>query len=155
MNHIEALAGQAEWAARNIAYNLDFIPADKLNWKPAPTANSALEIVNHVVMPLKNMKSVLGGGNLSYEKPDFAPATNLEEAKSLLISAAQEYAQALRAVKPEDLGRKIDVRFGTFPLAFVASMPVVDLIHHHGQIAYIQSLLGDTEAHFDMSILPG
>jgi hypothetical protein len=29
-------------------------------------------------------------------------------------------------------------------------LPVVDAIHHHGQITYIQTLLGDGEYHFDM-----
>ena len=30
MSPLEALATQAEWVARNMAYNLDFIPADKV-----------------------------------------------------------------------------------------------------------------------------
>src|SRR3712207_5018937 len=108
LNYTEALARQAEWAARNIAYNLDFIPADKLDWKPAPTAKSALEIVNHVVGAIGRLKALLSGG--AFERPDparsdFAPATNAEDAKQLLISAAQEYGQALRALASEELAR--------------------------------------------------
>ena len=37
---------------------------------------------------------------------------------------------------------------GSFPFARAVSFPVIDAIHHHGQIAYIQSLLGDAETHF-------
>ena len=161
MNYTDVLAGQAEWAAKNMAYNLDFIPADKLDWKPAPMANSALDIVNHVVAAIRSMKSLLGEGSFEqpdfqrpdFQRPDFAPATTAEEAKSLLIATAQEYAQALRAVKPEDLGKNVNMPFGTLSLARVVSMPVIDLLHHHGQIAYIQTLLGDTEPHFDMSAI--
>ncbi len=150
MNQVEAMAGQAVWAAKNIAYNLDYIPADKLDWKPAPTANSALEIVHHLVVVLKSGKSALETGD--FQSADSPAPTNAEEAKQALVSAAEEYAQALRAVKPEDWNKSINLRFGTRPLSFVASMPVVDLLHHHGQIAYIQTLLGDTEPHFDMSL---
>lgn len=151
MDYMEALAGQAEWVANNLGYNLGFIPADKLNWKPAPTANSALEIVNHVVTAVKRLGALLRGD--SPDQVDFAPATTLEEARNLLNSAVQEYAQTLRAVKPEDLSKSVTVPFGTFPLARMASFAVTDLIHHHGQIAYIQTLLGDTETHFDLTAM--
>jgi len=151
MNPMEAMAGQIVWAARNMAHNLDFIPADKLDWKPAPTASSALEIVGHITGVLNAMKPMLSGG--SPETPDMTPATSAEEAKQALVSAAEAYAEALRAVKSEDLQRQVDLRFATWPLARAASLPAVDLLHHHGQIAYIQTLLGDTEAHFDMSLM--
>ena len=150
MDYMTGLAGEAEWAAGNMAYNLDFIPADKLTWKPAPTANSALEIVNHITGVLIGFKPVLSGG--SFAEPQFSPATDVVSAKSLLNSAAHDYAEALRAIKPEDMGKTVDLGFGDFPFPVAASMPVTDLMHHHGQIAYIQSLLGDTESHFDMSL---
>jgi hypothetical protein len=151
MNPLEALAMQAEWVARNLAYNLDFIPADKLAWKPAPTAKSALDVVNHNARAFKGMQPVLSGG--SFAPPDFPPATTLAAAKELIISAATEYAAALRKVNPEDLGKTIQLPFGTFTLGRVATLPVFDVMHHHGQIAYIQTLLGDTEDHFDASAI--
>ena len=51
----------------------------------------------------------------------------------------------------EHKGKTLKLPFGEFPLSQAVSMPVVDLIHHHGQIAYIQTLLGDTEDHLLMS----
>src|SRR5687767_8913960 len=113
MNHVQALAGQAEWVAGNLAYNLGFIPEDKLNWKPAPTANSALEIVNHVVNAIKTMQPVLSGGG--YGQPDFPHATNLDEARQLLKDAAHEYAEKLRTLKPEDLQQTVQLGFGPMP----------------------------------------
>lgn len=32
-------------------------------------------------------------------------------------------------------------------------MGVIELVHHRGQIVYVQTLLGDTEDHFDMAAL--
>lgn len=147
MDYLETLAGQVQWAANNMAYNLDYIPADKMDWKPAPTAASALEIINHNVTALKSIQPVLSGGSMG--TPEFTPATNVAEAKALIVSAAQEYAQALRSMNPEDLNKTVQMRFGPFPLARVVSMAVIDTIHHHGQIAYIQTLLGDNDSHFD------
>ncbi|HTE20118.1 MAG TPA: hypothetical protein VK689_17270, partial [Armatimonadota bacterium] len=59
MHPMEVPAQQMLWASKNAAYNLSFIPEDKLNWKPAPTANSALEIVNHVAFYIRAMIPVL------------------------------------------------------------------------------------------------
>ena len=56
---MEVLARQVIWACENIACNLKFIPADKLEWKPAPGAKSALEIVNHAAEVLHRMSRVL------------------------------------------------------------------------------------------------
>jgi hypothetical protein len=151
MHPLEALASQAEFVARNLAYNLDFIPADKLAWKPAPTAKSALEVVNHTAGAFKGMQPVLSGG--SFTPGGLTPATTLAAAKELIIGAAKDYAAALRAINPEDLGKTVNLPFGTFPLGRVATFPVFDVMHHHGQIAYIQTLLGDSEDHFDMSAM--
>jgi uncharacterized damage-inducible protein DinB len=148
MNPMQGMARQMEWVARNTAHNLSFIPADKLNWRPAPTAKSALEVINHVVGYIKAMTPVLGGG--AFTPSHTAPATNLQAAQELLITTAREYADALERLTVADLSRTIDLPFGSFPLSQAASMPVVDLIHHHGQIAYIQTLLGDAEDHFLM-----
>ena len=155
MDHITAMANQIEWAAKNLAYNLDFVPADKLDWKPAPTANSALEVVGHVLGALNHfLPLITGGDKQSHMVSTPAEITNVDEAKTQLLNTAADYAQALRSLTPERLSQPIELPFGTLPLGFVASMAVTDLIHHHGQIAYIQTLLGDTESHFDMSLLP-
>ncbi|HEU4753027.1 MAG TPA: DinB family protein [Armatimonadota bacterium] len=146
MHPFEGLAGQAAWAGKNTAYNLQFIPEEKLAWKPAPTANSALEIINHVAGFTLGMTKVLQGE--TWSDPQFAPATNLREAQDLITSAADGYAAALRQVPVERLAETVHLSWAPFPMVRAAAMPVVDLIHHHGQIAYIQALLGDPEMHF-------
>jgi hypothetical protein len=153
MSPLEVLASQVEWAAKDTAYNLDFIPADRLAWKPAPTAKSVLEIVNEMVGAAIKMTSVLGGGSWTPAPPEFAPATTVATAKELVLSTASQYARALRAVKPEELGRQVDLGFRVWPLPQAAGLPVIEFIHHRAQIVYLQTLLGDTEDHFDMSAI--
>jgi uncharacterized damage-inducible protein DinB len=146
MSPLESLVNQAQWAGNDLAYNLQFIPAEKLNWKPSPTAKSALEIANHTAGALEAMRPVLQGG--SWQRPEFTPATDLAAAQALLRKTTQAYVEALKKVSPADLERKIELPFGTFPLAQCCAFPVIDLIHHRGQIAYLQTIHGDTEDHF-------
>jgi uncharacterized damage-inducible protein DinB len=152
---LETLAGQVRWAAKNIAYNLDFIPDDKLNWKPAPQALSALEIAGHVIGVFNHFRERVENpqaeSNFHGDHP--VPASR-EEAKTKLIEAGEEYCRVLTALTPESLSQIVELPFGKLPLGFIAAMPATDAIHHHGQIAYIQTLLGDTESHFDFSLLP-
>lgn len=154
MHHpLEGLAGQVQFFSANLAHNLDFIPDDKLDWKPAPTANSAMEVARHLLMAHSRIGAMLTGKN-----PDEAPIANpqtRDEAKKALVESATAYAAMLRSLDPSTLQELVEMRFARLPKMIVAGMAVADTIHHHGQIAYIQTLLGDTESHFDMSLFGG
>jgi hypothetical protein len=76
--------------------------------------------------------------------------TTLQQAQDMVTSSAGDYAGALQRLTPEALGKTVQLPFGEFPMSQAVTMPIVDLIHHHGQIAYIQTLLGDTESHLMM-----
>jgi uncharacterized damage-inducible protein DinB len=143
---LATLAGMAQWTGSNMAYNLAKIPADKLDWKPSPEANSALEIINHLMMPLNGIPAMLEGR--APEK--FEAATDLESAQALIRDASEKYAAFVSALAPESLQGTLDMPFGgTWPRERVVTLPIFDLVHHHGQIAYIQTLLGDAESHFE------
>lgn len=152
MQHpLEGLAKQVVFFSLNLGHNLDFIPDDKLDWKPAPTANSAMEVVRHLLGAQGRLRAMLTGGNP--DDAQIATPQTRDEAKQALAESSDAYAAALRAVDPTTLGDKITTHRGDMPKSFVSSMAVADTIHHHGQIAYIQTLLGDTESHFDMSLM--
>lgn len=129
-------------------HNLDFIPAERLDWKPAPDAKSALEIVNHLATFLGSISNALNG-----ESETVTNATNGDEAKRVLEQAAARYAQAVRGASPEVLGRLFR---DDMPLTngWMVTASTIDTIHHAGQIAYIQTLLGDNEIHFNEAVLP-
>lgn len=155
MSPLELYAYQIVWAAKDAAFNLDFIPEDRLAWKPHPVAKSALEMVNEMVGSVKGMTAAFRDGSwtFAYPPPQFTPATTVDEAKTLLVDTAEEYARVLDAIQGEALDRPVDLGFAKLPLLKAAGLPVIEMIHHRGQIIYIQSLLGDAEMHFDMTAL--
>jgi uncharacterized damage-inducible protein DinB len=145
MSPLEPMAQQLDWFTDNLIYNLSFIPDDKLDWKPAPSANSALEIVNHLGGGLSAMRSVVCGGEYT---PDFQPATDRESAVALLKHQSSLLARVIRELPPHEMEQTVHLPWGEYSKPLALSMDVTDVIHHHGQIAYIQTLLGDTESHF-------
>ena len=149
MNYQQTLANQVRWTARNLAYNLDFLPADKLGWKPVPTVPSSLEIVNHLCAGMLAAQKLFADGKWHEEsEAQFERATDLASAKALLQSVPFAFADALEAIPNADLENIIETPFGTMPLFHVVQFEPVDIVHHHGQIAFIQQMLGDTQSHF-------
>ena len=153
MNYQQTVAHQCEWVTRNLAYNLDFIPDDKLTWKPAPDAKSALDIVEHMLLTFAALPMYLHSEDPADLKVE--PVTEREDAKARLIEAGQNYAALLRDLPDSALQGDLQMRNFALPRPRAIMMPVVDAIHHHGQIAYIQTLLGDKEVHFEMSTFVG
>jgi hypothetical protein len=143
---LELIAVQIKWAHSNIDHNLDYVPDEKLNWKPAPEAKSVMEIINHASGTLNTMTNAIAGT----DKAELALATTRDEAKSLLTQVVEAHLELVGNLQPADMEKPVKLPFGEFPAGFVAGLPVVELINHHGQITYIQSLLGDTESHMLM-----
>ncbi|PQV65253.1 DinB family protein [Abditibacterium utsteinense] len=145
MHPLQLLSDTIKWAGKNLSYNLGFIADDKLNWKPAPSAKSALEISAEVVNVTDMFEALVAGRAPSEEKKSFS---SREEAQKAVEEASAKYAQTLLSLGDNDLTGEMDLGFTKMPKARAISIPVVETIHHHGQIAYIQTLLGDTESHF-------
>lgn len=140
---LELIVGQIDWAHRNINHNLDFIPDDKLNWKPATETKSVLEIINHAANTVHTFTHLITGSR----QHDLPPAANRDEAKALITRVVEAHQKVVDALTPPELEQIVPTPVGDLPKGFVAGLPVVELINHHGQITYIQSLLGDTESH--------
>ena len=145
MHPLQLLSDTVIWAGKNLAYNLDSIPDDKLNFKPAPDAKSALEISAEVVHVLQMFAAILQN-----QKPSETPVSfaTRDEAKTALETASAAYGLLLLSLGANDLTGEMQLPFGAMPKSQAITLPVVDTIHHHGQIAYIQTILGDTESHF-------
>lgn len=145
------LAHQIRWVARNFAFNLDFVPADKWNWKPAPTAMSAQEITAHITETMHRAALMMTGAHwdeAELQMPDVPTDNSLEAAKMELHDAAEAFAAQVENLTPDAEKRVLHTPFGDSTVEQFARVDLLDLIHHHGQIAYIQTLLGDTESHF-------
>ncbi len=95
---------------------------------------------------MRAMQAALSGAD--YNSVELPLATTLEEAQQQIRGAARDYIAFLESLSPADLEGTVELPFGTFPRAFAVEMDVQDVVHHHGQIAYIQTLLGDDSDHF-------
>ncbi len=148
MNHsIDTLLQFLHWAGKSTSHNLEFVSDDRLTWKPAPTALSAVEIIHHVSGSLQAIQRLLDGAE--WQLPDLPVPQTRSEAQALLDQSVAAYAAALERSRDHDFTRivKAGRRGIQVPLGRAAGMPVADLIHHHGQIAYLQTLWGDTDTH--------
>ncbi len=139
----ETLITLFEGNLKNLIFNFGLLPADKLDWRPAPTAKSALEIVNHLAAFVNGVCDSLDG-----EKRDFVPVANGDEAQQSLTEIGARFTSALRAASAAKLGEIFSAEYG-ISNNFISTAVVVDVIHHGGQIAYLQTLLGDDQDHFD------
>ncbi len=147
MHPLQNMAGLMIWAARNTAFNLDFIPDDKLDWKPSPTAPSALEIVQHVCVAIRSMSTVIRGEEFVMVLAELP--TSRAQAQQMLTEGGEAFAGLILQLNPERLGDSVTIYRGMqVPLARASIMPIVDMLHHHGQVAYLQMILGDAESHF-------
>lgn len=150
MEKLQSLADQIDFAAKNTVHNLDFIPDDKFDWKPEPSAKSVLEIVNHIA---SNMVGGLGFFTTGEWDANYTPATDRESAKKAIMDSYSAYSAKVRALEPKDLEGTFSLGENTFPRSFLLGVSVFDAAHHHGQISYLQTLLGDNENHFDMEAM--
>lgn len=146
-----AVAHMTRWALADTLHQLDFIPEDRFAWKPAEGMKSAADIVGEIVMVFHATQPIFEGGTMVPAEAQ-VPASR-EEGKSALQAAGEAYAAALESVDPATLGRTLDTFMG--PLAADTSVlyPAIELIHHHGQITYLQGLVGDHEVHMNMAAL--
>ncbi len=142
---LQRMTEQASWAIKNTAYNLDFIPDEKFDWKPAETAKSALEVINHMLGSVQWTK-----GAILNKKLEAEPVKTKAEAKAALKEAEKDFETFLTGLTEDDLAKIVTMPWGEMPADFMVNLGVVDMIHHRGHICYIQTLLGDTDDHFEM-----
>jgi hypothetical protein len=134
-----------------MAYNLAQLPEEKLDWTPTEASKSALDVVGEVVFVMKSSLPVFAGGTIDFDLARAKPS-GLAEAQQWLSETSAQFADLLDAAGPE-LERAIDTPFGQLWGSSAVTFGLVDLLHHHGQITYLQSLLGDAENHMDMGAL--
>lgn len=151
MENLKVAVWMLRYGARSLAHNLQFIPADRLDWKPEPGAKSALEIAREVVGGMRMYLPILRGGEWDRSR-EYPRVTSLDGARSLLAETAEEYAAALEAAGPE-LDRLVNIAGGMLRAPRAALYPVMDLFHHHGQVCYLQTLLGDREQHWNEAVI--
>lgn len=157
MANLEPVARVVRWGTESMAFNLGHIPADKLNWKPNPESKSALEVTGEVIGVMRMMVGLLATGAFDRSAGPQASEegafpypvpSGVEDAQRQLTETGEAFAAALEKAGAE-MDRPVETPFGTMLGSRVVLWGMIDLVHHHGQISYIQGLLGDKEMHFN------
>ena len=110
MGALQLLAEQLDWDTKNLACNLDFIPDDKLGWKPAPEANLALGTVHHLAGVIPHTTAILRSakeGTSPQEATESKKSVGRKTTKQLLLAAAKSYLKFLQTVTAEDMKKVI------------------------------------------------
>jgi hypothetical protein len=147
----EEVGRMMRYGAMSFLTQLDAVPAERRNWRPEPAAPSAMEIAAEVISVFRMYRPLLesADSNVEWVRIDRTPPKSVDEAREKLIPVVEAYIEALEGSGPE-LRRRQPMPFGGVFWAEDAAMyPLLDLMHHHGQLCYLQALLGDAEQHWD------
>ena len=79
MEDLKAVAWMVRYGARSLGHNLDFIPADRANWKPEPGVKSPLEIATEVLRALRIYLPIFHGPEYPDPRPPLPQPATLED----------------------------------------------------------------------------
>jgi hypothetical protein len=136
-----------------------FVPDDKLNWQPTPTAKSALRIAAHTALyagrfakMIETRKLPLTGTLqewIALRNSQEIAITNREEIEVIFKQGTQEVLAALDSLTPELIATPLDFGVGwTPPMTYLMNLPGMHAISHAAQIDYLQTCWDDQEVHF-------
>lgn len=135
-----------------------FVPDDRLDWAPAPTAKSAMRIAAHTAvypaafaqmirdrrLPLDDVSGFVARMNTAEQA-----ITDRAQMETVFRAGTDEVLIALNSLGPEEIGMRLDSGQGwSMPMAFLMNLPGVHAHTHTGQIDYLQTCWGDHEVHF-------
>lgn len=144
-----------EAVTQRFKLTLGYVPDDKLNFKPADTCKSPLEIAAHVAVSNNNFLTIIKG---EFPKGDpsemFAESkrreqaiTTREQALAALDESIKMVEAELDTISDERFNSEIQTPFMTAPMIFWMNLPARHVDNHASQIDYIQTIYGDMDWH--------
>lgn len=138
---------------------LSFVPEDKLDWTPAPTAKSAMRIAAHTAIYPGVFAKMIRDRKLPFgdEIPEFVARINAAaealssrtEMESAFRQGTDDVIAALGALPPAAIGMSLDSGLGwSMPMTFLMKLPGIHAFSHAAQIDYLQTCWGDQDVHF-------
>lgn len=134
------------------------VPPDKITWKPAPTARSVFEQMQEVAHSARFFVPLLLGQAMP-EMGDHA-RKQTEELRASFDSVEKccaaarihtaEFCQHVANLPDSRLEEEVTLPFAggiAMTIADVLFLHYWNLTYHHGQICYIQTMLGDLDMH--------
>jgi hypothetical protein len=136
-----------------------FVPDDKLNWTPTPTAKSAIRIAAHTALYAGRFARMIKSGKLpahdnleawlAQRDAEEAAVTSRTEMERIFREGTDEVLAALDGVPPEAIDNILDSGFGwSVPMTWLMNLPASHTMSHAAQINYLQTCWDDQEVHF-------
>jgi hypothetical protein len=147
---LEAQATAARMARERFVYGLSKVPDDRLNWSPAETAKTPLQIAGALAASILSffVPIIATKALPSMEGNQGAPPTSRAEVNRALTNAFDALDAAIDGTKPEALSHPIstpEVPGGTLPLADWIGMALTTCSYFQGQLNYVQTAYGDLD----------
>jgi len=136
--------------------NFSHVPDDKLNWKVAPTAKSALRIAAHTALYAGRFAAMMRDRAtpkpdnleewLAQREAEEVAVTSREEVERIFRAGTEEVLAALDSLSADEVAMELDSGQGwTMPMAFLMGLPGWHATLHMGQIDFLQTCWGDQE----------
>ncbi|MBX3117594.1 MAG: DinB family protein [Fimbriimonadaceae bacterium] len=133
-------------------------PDDRINWSPAPTARTPIQLVAHAAWAVQSMHGMLQGQTFAVPTTAQAdrefrewekPFSTREEVLKLLEENSLAFLNWLENVGEWELDSTITFPFGMgeAPMHTVLPFMAGHIDWHTAQIAYIQTVYGDQDWH--------
>lgn len=133
-------------------------PEERLNWSPAPSARTPLELVGHTAWAVKSIHETLKGNTFAIKTPLEADAIfrkeetefkTRERVLGLLNQNGNDFISWLDELEPDSFDTMVKLPFdlGHAPLGIAIGFISMHTNHHCAQLEYLQTVYGDRVWH--------
>ena len=153
-NLIESVIADLTQAKDQLIRVLDNTPDDRINWSPAPTARTPIQIVAHCGFSLGFMSDMFDG--TPYPAPTMAEAdaefweierefTTRAKVLDHLESNYSKVVATLRNLDKNNPDKLVKLPFGMgeAPMHYMLVFPALHTRTHTAQLEYLQTIYGD------------
>lgn len=158
MRYQDQVVKQTQRALDDVLRAVDALPEDKRDWKPAETARSALNQLQEIAMsPQFFVRLIRDGKMLEFDDHAKEESEKLRKSFNTLAKCREaakdgtsELCQIVSDFPDDRLEDEVTLPFAggmVMTMADVLGLHAWNLTYHHGQVNYIQTMLGDLEMH--------
>jgi hypothetical protein len=157
MRYQDYIVGQIEAAAKEFFRNARAVPEDKLDWSPMDAGRSVLDQCREIAMTPTWAHDILTEKPMEWSEESIAALKELQASWTTVDACEAQFRERLETMKAAFLAfpdaRLEETRFlpydGGRQFTYIEMMdyPRWNLNYHYGQVAFIQTLLGDKEMH--------
>lgn len=149
MSETSTISGAISRARERLLWTIGHVPDDKLNWSPAPSAHTTLQIAAHLVSSNGFFTGAINGNPtaaLGEADPVFS---GREEAVAAINASFDALIAAVDALPAERMEAPVPTPMGESTIGFFVRLTPAHTFMHCGQIEYIQACYGDTDFHWN------